>query len=85
MLEYIRTDRCRMRFLRELLDDAEAVDCGRCDNCTGEHQSIATDETALEAARLHIYRPGSDSQPPSAVADRNEAARRRCRRQDHRG
>ena len=21
MLEYIRTDRCRMRFLRELLDD----------------------------------------------------------------
>src|ERR1700722_2449563 len=26
MLEYIRTDRCRMRFLRELLDDAEAAD-----------------------------------------------------------
>jgi ATP-dependent DNA helicase RecQ len=63
MLEYIRTDRCRMQFLRELLDDAEAVDCGRCDNCTGEHQSIATDETALEAARLHIYRPGVTLNP----------------------
>jgi ATP-dependent DNA helicase RecQ len=58
MLEYIRTDRCRMRFLRELLDDAEAADCGRCDNCTGEHRSIATDDETVEAARLHIYRPG---------------------------
>ncbi len=58
MLEYIRTDRCRMRFLREVLDDAGAADCGRCDNCTGEHQSIATDDIAVEAARLHIYRPG---------------------------
>jgi ATP-dependent DNA helicase RecQ len=58
MLEYIRTDRCRMRFLRELLDDAEADDCGRCDNCTGEHRSTATDDGAAEAARLHIYRPG---------------------------
>ncbi len=58
MLEYIRTDGCRMRFLRELLDDTRAADCGRCDNCTGEHRPIATDNAALEAARLHIYRPG---------------------------
>ena len=26
---------CRMRFLREQLDDPEAADCGRCDNCGG--------------------------------------------------
>jgi ATP-dependent DNA helicase RecQ len=63
MLEYIRTDRCRMRFLRELLDDGEAADCGRCDNCTGERHSIAADDTALEAARLHIYRPGVSLSP----------------------
>jgi ATP-dependent DNA helicase RecQ len=63
MLEYIHTDRCRMRFLRELLDDAEAADCGRCDNCTGERKSIATNDTALEAARLHIYRPGVSLNP----------------------
>jgi ATP-dependent DNA helicase RecQ len=63
MLEYIRTDRCRMRFLREVLDDAEAADCGRCDNCTGERHSIAIDDTALEAARLHIYRPGVSLSP----------------------
>ena len=52
-----------MRFLRELLDDAEAADCGRCDNCTGERRSIQTDDTALEAARLHIYRPGVSLNP----------------------
>jgi ATP-dependent DNA helicase RecQ len=63
MLEYIRTDRCRMRFLRELLDDPEAVDCGRCDNCTGEHRVTTTDVAALEAARLHIYRPGVTLNP----------------------
>jgi ATP-dependent DNA helicase RecQ len=63
MLEYIRTDRCRMRFLRELLDDAEAADCGRCDNCSGAHRSITTDDSAIEAARLHIYRPGVSLQP----------------------
>jgi ATP-dependent DNA helicase RecQ len=63
MLEYIRTDRCRMRFLRELLDDAGASDCGRCDNCTGKRMSIATDDDALEAARLHIYRPGVTLSP----------------------
>ena len=36
MLAYIATDGCRMRFLREQLDDpAGAEDCGRCDNCAG--------------------------------------------------
>ncbi len=63
MLEYIRTDRCRMRFLRELLDDTEAADCGRCDNCTGERQSVSTNDNALEAARLHIYKPGVSLNP----------------------
>ena len=35
MLAYVATDGCRMRFLREQLDDPDAVDCGRCDNCGG--------------------------------------------------
>lgn len=26
---------CRLRFLRDSLDDAEATDCGRCDRCLG--------------------------------------------------
>ena len=35
MLDYLDTDRCRMRFLRDQLDDPEAATCGRCDNCGG--------------------------------------------------
>ena len=40
MVDYIRTDGCRMRFLRDQLDDpaaeaGSAGDCGRCDNCGG--------------------------------------------------
>ena len=35
MLEYIGTDRCRMSFLREQLDDPAPEPCGRCDNCGG--------------------------------------------------
>ncbi|HEY2998733.1 MAG TPA: RecQ family ATP-dependent DNA helicase [Acidimicrobiales bacterium] len=36
MLDYVATRGCRMRFLREQLDDPfVAGDCGRCDRCTG--------------------------------------------------
>lgn len=34
MLAWAQLDRCRLRFLRESLDDDEAADCGRCDRCT---------------------------------------------------
>ncbi len=33
MRTYARHDGCRLRYLRDLLDDAEAQDCGRCDIC----------------------------------------------------
>jgi ATP-dependent DNA helicase RecQ len=32
---YAATDRCRMLFLREQLDDPATAPCGRCDNCAG--------------------------------------------------
>ncbi len=35
MKDWAGLETCRLRYLRETLDDAEAVDCGRCDNCTG--------------------------------------------------
>ena len=35
MLEYERTDGCRMEFLQRALDDDTAAPCGRCDNCAG--------------------------------------------------
>lgn len=34
MLAWADLSTCRLRFLRESLDDAEADDCGRCDRCT---------------------------------------------------
>jgi ATP-dependent DNA helicase RecQ len=50
MRAYQRTTGCRLRFLREQLDDPGAVDCGRCDNCTGVGPSVAVD--VAEVARV---------------------------------
>jgi ATP-dependent DNA helicase RecQ len=47
MLEYIATTGCRMRFLREALDDPGAEDCGRCDNCGGVKIATAVSEAAV--------------------------------------
>lgn len=41
---------CRLRYLREALDDAEATDCGRCDNCTGNRLDPAVDLAEVAAA-----------------------------------
>ena len=41
MVDYLTTDRCRMLFLREQLDDPDAEACGRCDNCGGPGRSRA--------------------------------------------
>jgi ATP-dependent DNA helicase RecQ len=54
MRRYQRTDGCRLRFLRDELDDPDAQDCGRCDNCTGQHPAvkIAADGAAGATAFL---------------------------------
>ena len=54
MREYQRTDRCRLQFLREQLDDAGAEPCGRCDNCTGRRVATEIDEVAAAAARQFL-------------------------------
>ena len=58
MLDYIATDGCRMRFLREQLDDPGATDCGRCDNCGGLALSTDVSATAVEEAGARLARPG---------------------------
>ncbi|MEX0428576.1 DEAD/DEAH box helicase [Nocardioides sp. DS6] len=63
MLDYLATDRCRMRFLREQLDDPEAADCGRCDNCGGFRLSAAVSEGAVEEAAARLSRPGVPVEP----------------------
>ncbi len=58
MLAYAATDGCRMRFLREQLDDPEAADCGRCDNCGGITLPGGVSESALAEADERLRRPG---------------------------
>ena len=63
MLDYLRTDRCRMWFLRDQLDDPEAADCGRCDNCGGIDLGIDVSGEAVEAAAARLSRPGVVIEP----------------------
>ncbi len=58
MLAYIATDGCRMRFLREQLDDPGAEDCGRCDNCAGLQLPLEISGAAVEQAGERLQRPG---------------------------
>ena len=58
MLAYLSTTECRMRFLREQLDDPGAVDCGRCDNCGGFAVTSAVSDGAVEEASARLSRPG---------------------------
>lgn len=58
MLDYQATDACRMRFLREQLDDPDAVDCGRCDSCGGLTLDTGVSDDAVAAAAARLDRPG---------------------------
>ena len=58
MLDYLATDRCRMQFLRDQLDDPEASPCGRCDNCGGLTLVDSISDAALDAAAERLARPG---------------------------
>ncbi len=58
MLTYLTTDRCRMQFLRDQLDDPESAPCGRCDNCGGMTLSDSVTDDALGAAAERLSRPG---------------------------
>jgi len=73
MLAYLDTGECRMRFLREQLDDPEAADCGRCDNCGGLTIDAAVSAEAVEQAEARLARPGTPIEPrkmwPTALAN----------------
>ena len=63
MLDYLATGACRMRFLREQLDDPGAEDCGRCDNCGGLTLSTEISAAAVEEAQVRLARPGVVVEP----------------------
>ncbi len=57
MLDWASLQTCRLRYLREALDDHEAVDCGRCDRCTDHTWSHAPDRE-LVATATNLLRGG---------------------------
>src|SRR3954447_14076149 len=76
MLAYLDTDRCRMWFLRDQLDDPDVTPetrCGRCDTCGGLELSATVSDTAVSDARERLARPGVVVQPramwPTALAN----------------
>ena len=73
MLAYLDTDVCRMRYLREQLDDPDATDCGRCDVCGGLTLSTSVSEAAVAEAGERLARPGVTVDPrrmwPTALAN----------------
>lgn len=63
MLEYQRTNQCRMRYLSQTLDDPYAQDCGRCDNCVAPWLQLETSEPARNQAQEVLHQPGVEIPP----------------------
>ncbi|WP_333618176.1 RecQ family ATP-dependent DNA helicase [Dietzia sp.] len=63
MEEYESTGACRMRYLTEMLDDPDPVDCRRCDNCRGQWWSDEVGDGAHEAARQALSGIGRVIEP----------------------
>ncbi len=63
MVDYERTDACRMAFLQETLDDESAVACGRCDGCAGPWYPTDVPDRVVGAARERLSRVGVDIAP----------------------
>ena len=56
MRAYQATSGCRLRFLREQLDDTGAVDCGRCDRCRGAAPEVAVDPEVVASVTRFLRR-----------------------------
>lgn len=63
MREYATTSACRLRYLRECLDDAGATDCGRCDRCAAPTFTEELSDGALRAAEAFLGRSGVGISP----------------------
>ena len=57
MLDWAALPTCRLRFLRDALDDPTATNCGRCDRCT-EHSWQRQPEASVVARACELLRDG---------------------------
>ena len=70
MLAYLDSDECRMRYLREQLDDPDAADCGRCDNCGGLSLATAVSDEAVAVGQRPAVPARRGGRAAQDVADR---------------
>ncbi len=63
MLDYQRTDGCRMAFLQRCLDDPTAADCGRCDRCAEAWYPTDIPAEAVDRAMGQLSRVGVPVEP----------------------
>lgn len=63
MRTWAELDGCRLRYLREALDDAEAGDCERCDRCTDSTWQSDPDPEGVARAQ-QLLRGGDVIVPP---------------------
>ncbi|MBT6848320.1 MAG: ATP-dependent DNA helicase RecQ [Planctomycetaceae bacterium] len=55
--EYVVTDQCLMKYLRNALDDQSTADCGKCSNCLGHSVvNVSPDSQAIRDAMLFLRR-----------------------------
>ena len=84
MVDYERTDGCRMAFLQECLDDDTAAPCGRCDGCAGPWYPTDVPDTRGRG-RPRAAGPGRRRRrPPGPVAHRDGPRRRTGQGEDRR-
>jgi ATP-dependent DNA helicase RecQ len=61
MMEYGRSVRCRMQFMREYFGEPEGTPCGRCDHCTAEREEITVPARPPRAHELEVLDPDATS------------------------
>ena len=85
MLDYLATDRCRMWFLRDQLDDPAADRrAAAATTAAARPCSASVSEQAAEAAHERLARPGVRGRAAQDVADRPGQPRHRPQGQDRR-
>ena len=72
MLEFVRTDGCRMQLLGSYLDDPAPMPCGLCDNCTGRSLETHFDPVTVQRAVKYLRKIELIIEPRKQWPDRKK-------------
>ncbi len=82
MLTWAGLEGCRLRFLREALDDAEATDCGRCDRCTDHTWQTDPDPALVAKAKVQLQGGDVEIEPRRQWPTKLEEPKGRIKAED---